>query len=354
MTLPASGNSIALSQVNTELNLSAIATIGMNDSIVRTLFGVASGTISMSQGFGKSSITAQGIWMGGNSVGGSSVTTIDRLLYSTETNAAVSATLLVARNTMMALTSKLKAFFLAGTQFDFTIITEIDGYDFQTSTANNPAAVTNTTSYANVGGINSNTAGYRFASVTTLAVDKFVFSTETFNAAITSVVLAKGYAAMFSATSVNKGYAYGGALPGVKGQTGSTSNIQGLDFASDTVFTVAATAVTSGMSYFAYNGGNTGYAATNLVPGIAIEGFTYSTETAANTGWVLSASGIPSSYAQYSHYGVAKGYTGGGLVAGERSNIITYMQFSNGTNGHLSATLSSPRLGHGATQSAYV
>ena len=59
MTLPASPNTISLSQVNTELGRSATATIDMNDSAVRSLFGrVGSGTtISMSDGHGKSSFT---------------------------------------------------------------------------------------------------------------------------------------------------------------------------------------------------------------------------------------------------------------------------------------------------------
>jgi hypothetical protein len=59
MTLPASPNSISLGQVNTELGRSATATIDMNDSAVRSLFGrPGSGTqISMSDGRGKSAIT---------------------------------------------------------------------------------------------------------------------------------------------------------------------------------------------------------------------------------------------------------------------------------------------------------
>jgi hypothetical protein len=53
MTLPASG-AISLSQVNTELGLSSSATITMNDTAVRTLFGQASGTVDMNTGHGKS------------------------------------------------------------------------------------------------------------------------------------------------------------------------------------------------------------------------------------------------------------------------------------------------------------
>lgn len=54
MTLPASGT-ITLAQVNTELGRSATASINMNESAVRTLFGKPSGAISMSDGWGKSS-----------------------------------------------------------------------------------------------------------------------------------------------------------------------------------------------------------------------------------------------------------------------------------------------------------
>jgi hypothetical protein len=55
MALPSSGNSISLSQVNVELGRSATASINLNDAAVRSLFGRASGAISMSDGFGKSS-----------------------------------------------------------------------------------------------------------------------------------------------------------------------------------------------------------------------------------------------------------------------------------------------------------
>lgn len=55
MTLPASGQ-ITLNQVNVELGNSGTAQIGMNDAAVRGLFGVASGEIKMSDGYGKSNV----------------------------------------------------------------------------------------------------------------------------------------------------------------------------------------------------------------------------------------------------------------------------------------------------------
>jgi hypothetical protein len=53
MTLPASG-AISLNNVNVELGLSGTASINMGSAAVRGLFGVASGAISMSDGYGKS------------------------------------------------------------------------------------------------------------------------------------------------------------------------------------------------------------------------------------------------------------------------------------------------------------
>ena len=52
MTLPASGQ-ITLNQVNVELGLTATAQIGLGDANVRTLFNVATGQITMANGYGK-------------------------------------------------------------------------------------------------------------------------------------------------------------------------------------------------------------------------------------------------------------------------------------------------------------
>ena len=56
MTLPSSG-AISLNDVNVELGNSGTASIDMNSSDVRTLFGIASGEIEMADGYGKSAFT---------------------------------------------------------------------------------------------------------------------------------------------------------------------------------------------------------------------------------------------------------------------------------------------------------
>lgn len=102
MALPSSG-SISMSQVNVEIGRSSTATIALNESAVRSLFGVASGAISLSQGYGKANAWAATItsnqtnlnlrtWALANGWNGSSAATVTVnsgvYIYSTNTGNA--------------------------------------------------------------------------------------------------------------------------------------------------------------------------------------------------------------------------------------------------------------------------
>ena len=56
MTLPVAPNSISMSQLNVELGLTSTAKISLNDTVVRTLLGKSSGTISLSDAYSKSAM----------------------------------------------------------------------------------------------------------------------------------------------------------------------------------------------------------------------------------------------------------------------------------------------------------
>jgi hypothetical protein len=63
MALPSSG-AITFSNIDTELGYSSTAQISLNDTAVRTLFGVSSGSISMLNGYGKSNEGSYGFFFG--------------------------------------------------------------------------------------------------------------------------------------------------------------------------------------------------------------------------------------------------------------------------------------------------
>jgi predicted HNH restriction endonuclease len=87
MALPT--GTISMSQVNTELGRSSTATISLNESAVRTLAGVASGTISMDNLRGKSNVSFS---PDGGTSAGSPVTLSQFRVYPQNASVTISCT----------------------------------------------------------------------------------------------------------------------------------------------------------------------------------------------------------------------------------------------------------------------
>ena len=116
MTLPASGNSISLNQVNVELGNSGTAAINMNSADVRGLFGVASGAIAMSDGFGKSSVAffgSRGVFAGGID-SGDFTNIIQYITIATAGNATDFGDLTLARARLTAVSNGSRGVFAGG------------------------------------------------------------------------------------------------------------------------------------------------------------------------------------------------------------------------------------------------
>lgn len=120
MTLASSGTmstggTTANRSINLELGLSATATSGLGQANFRTLAGVATGAISMSNFYGKSNIIPKGYVAGGasNTIN-VSLNTIYSLLFSTETSGVVSATLNQVLNWQCSIISSSKGYICGG------------------------------------------------------------------------------------------------------------------------------------------------------------------------------------------------------------------------------------------------
>jgi hypothetical protein len=123
MTLPASG-AISLNQVNVELGNSGTTAINMNSADVRGLFGVASGAIAMSDGYGKSSVTFYG--SRGVFAGGESSNVMDYITIATTGNATDFGTLTVTRGHCDGLSNGSRGVFGGGYHSGGTAVNVID------------------------------------------------------------------------------------------------------------------------------------------------------------------------------------------------------------------------------------
>ena len=176
MALPASGT-ISLSQVNVELALASTTAISMNQATVRTLFGVPSGAISMSNGYGKSSVpvfTTPALMNG---------STGEARMYSVAVNSA---------GLFVAVGSKLSA----------PLYTPVYATSTNGSTWTTPALMNGSTAGASMYSVTVNSAGL-FVAVGANSTNWPVYATSTNGSTWTTPALMNGstyYASMTSVT----------------------------------------------------------------------------------------------------------------------------------------------------------
>jgi hypothetical protein len=246
------GGSTTGQSVNLELGKAATATITMNDTDLRSLFGVASGQISMSSGYGKSSYAyggTKGLWAGGDTGPLTAMQTqIDGITFSTEAAINPAAGLAQARRGVAGVNNTITGYFgggRTGPTTNATAVNQIDGITFSTEAAIDPA--------------------------TALSQQRY------------------GAAPYNSAT---RGY-FAGGLNNITPPSGTrTADILGIDFASATLIDPAANLVQARHHIAGVNNNNTGFSAGGEASPTAtsaqIDGLTFATEAAIDPAAALA------------------------------------------------------------------
>ena len=340
MALPASG-SISLSQVNTELSKSATATISLNDTDVRALAGIASGTISLASLWGKSVGVTKGYFAGG--VVGTTTTLTNDIIgitFSNETIFDPSAVLAQARETIGgSAASSTKGYWVNGFVSGTTYSSEIDGILFSSQTAINPsAAIASVRLY--MGSVYSTTkayfAGGKLSSGYPLSeIEGLQFSTDT--AINPSAALALARSSLGGSNYGNiRGYFAGGEY-----WTGSaydySTEIDGIDFSTEALYNPSAALPAKEAAYGSGFSNSAGYYSGDLETYKLI----YSTETSSQ---VANAYGVPWGTADAS--ATEKWYSAGGYFINYYPSYyivptsgIRALTFSTDTTATISAAL---------------
>ncbi len=359
MTLQSSGV-ISLSQVNTELGLSATTVVSLGSSNVRTLAGVASGLIALSNLYGKSNGAVGKGYFGGGANASIFSTQINGITFATDSAFNPLAALSVARASCAGVNSSSKGYIGGGytglgSGYILLNVSEIDGITFATDVAFNPAA-TLAVARCGPGSVNSDTKGYFSGGETSNGysyseIDGIVFASDAaFNPAATLAVARFELGGVQTST---KGYFSGGYDITFY----LLNEIDGITFATDSAFNPAATLVTSRHGLAGVNsstkgyfgGGYSGYDANTFAAVFAseIDGITFATEAAFNPAATLttargSLAGVNSSI---------NGYFSGGNTSNPYSSEIDGIAFVTDSAINPSATLSEARYGLAGVQS---
>jgi hypothetical protein len=259
MTLPVSPNSISLSQVNTELGLTSTATISLNDAAVRALFSKSSGIISMSDGWGKSSV-------------------------ATPTLAAPAFTSAVGGVNQVS--------------FTWTAVADATSYDVTfNGVTTNQAGTSFTKSSVSAGdyqcAVSAKASGYNNSSttvsgvVTVTASAVITPSTPTYNI---SLKTANNYRITLSSTNANYYYLYE--------TTGG--GFEDIGYTSDGIFNISGKAPSTTQTYQAYatngtNSGNVNFSVTTLPDTVTLTTSAIESTTARITA-TINSGGAPTNF----------------------------------------------------------
>jgi hypothetical protein len=322
--------------VNLELGKSSTAVITMNDTDLRTLFGVPSSTISMSSGYGKSAAppgATKGYFAGGFAPG-TFLAQIDGLAYSTETTIDPAASLVQARGGPFGVSSATNGYCASGANSGGIpyAVSQVDGILFSNESAQDyVASIVQARAYG--ASNNSPTKGYfqgggtsPTVSANQVQIDGILFSNSTAIDPAASVVQSRR--GMIGVESDTVGYAGGGNSP-----TGSLqAQIDGINFSSETAVDPAAGLSSARYLAAGVKSPTTGYFSGGYRPTATrlgvIDGILFSNQTGVTlaSGMVQtrgSAAGINSP---------SKGYIGGGNTPGPTASTqIDHIVFSNNT-----------------------
>jgi hypothetical protein len=298
--------------VNLELSKSATAIVSLNDTDLRTLFGVGSGQISLSQGYGKSSWTnaaTRGYW-GGGFTPFEATNTYDRFTFATETMDRIGATLTAARSAITCANNTQKGYILGS---------QTEGLDFAAESLIDPAA--SVASYENHEGTNSAGAGFSAAGSAGGVHQKFTFGTESYSATGASMVQPRtGAAGVMSQT---RGYYCGGTDATPQG----TAQIDGILFSTESQIDPGAGLAQGRNSAKGVNSATRGYfgGGRNEPFGTSqIDGIDFAGEFTIDPGAGLVQGRV-------GHTGMnsaTRGYWGGGTFGPSRSTQIDGINFA--------------------------
>ncbi|MHB9139191.1 MAG: hypothetical protein ACYC4Q_07295 [Victivallaceae bacterium] len=266
------------------------------------------------------------------------INNINALLFSTEANSSIAATLSAVRYNGSGFNSESKGFSVAGIGGQ----SAIDALVFANE-ANGVIAATLSSARIYCAGINSTLKGYSLGGTSSgivNTIDALVFATEA-NAAITAVLPTARNGGM-GFNSSGKGYFAGGE------ETPNIGKISALTFGAEACSDIAATLNVARRLGAAFNSASKGYIAGGYASTLSseIDSLVFATDAKAAVAATLSSV----RYGAVGYNSTIKGYSAGGNT-GSNASVIEGLAFASEATAVLSAVLSSARYAAAGFQS---